>query len=54
MSAEDKYTSFPTKDQEQFITLDNKILKIKDELELVKDEKETNSFDRLFADIVTI
>ena len=39
MSLEDKYTSFSTKSQEQFITSDNKILKVKAELELIKDEK---------------
>lgn len=39
MSPEDKYINFSTKDQEQFITSDNKILKVKAELELVEDEK---------------
>lgn len=39
MSSEDKYISFSTKDQEQFITSDNSILKVKAELELIKDEK---------------
>ena len=39
MSSKDKYISFSTRGQEQFITSDNSILKVKAELELIKDEK---------------
>ena len=53
MSPEDKYINFSTKDQEQFITSDNKILKVKAELELVEDEKgetEIGSTSRLILE----